>query len=435
MNMLDLSFTSGQFYVIGYWLAAVLYVSLSSRKISGRRLYLLEAGFFIILNGFAVAAVRNRQWWFWVKVAVCIVLILILLYLTCRWTVPQLLFGFCEIYLYGEFATSLEWQLYYYASEKQKILPTLRNNYICLTVVFSILFPVFYLIFKKLLKDGMPEVTKGEASVAVLVCAVSIMAGNLGYLAGSTPFSSSLTEDIYRTRTLFDLCGVCILLTYHLMLKEVHRRIEVSVLKNMLDLQYRNFRMSERNAELINMKYHDLKHQISALKAHADSGRQADFLAQMEREISSYEAQVSTGNRVLDIILTDKILWCQSINARMVCIADGCALEFMEEMDMAALIGNGLDNAIEAVERIPVQEERIIHFRVSRKDAFVRVSIENPYVEDTEMENGLPATSKEDKDYHGFGMKSMQSIVGKYEGTMTIDRRNRHFIVSMLFPA
>ena len=98
MNMLDLSFTSGQFYVIGYWLAAVLYVSLSSRKISGRRLYLLEAGFFIILNGFAVAAVHNRQWWFWVKVAVCIVLILILLYLTCRWTVPLLFFPYCFRY-------------------------------------------------------------------------------------------------------------------------------------------------------------------------------------------------------------------------------------------------------------------------------------------------------------------------------------------------
>ena len=106
----------------------------------------------------------------------------------------------------------------------------------------------------------------------------------------------------------------------------------------------------------------------------------------------------------------------------------------MDIMDLAALFGNALDNAIEATEKLSEEEKKIIHFRISRKNSFVRISIVNPYIGKLEYKNGVPLSMKEQKDYHGFGVKSMQSVVKKYDGTMTIDEKDQNFILSILFP-
>ena len=434
MSVLDLSFTSGQFYVIGYWLSAVICISVSPRRIRGFRLYSTEAAFLVLMNVYAVISVQHREWWFWLKVAVCMLILLVFIYITCLFKPAELIFCFCEVYLFGEFATSLEWQLYYYGTEINIIRPTAWNNYLFLAVVFTILFPGYYLMIRKLYKEGLNTVKKCEAALSCIICAATSAGSNLGYLIGNTPFSSGKVSDIYRIRTLFDLCGVCILFAYHLMLMEAEKRASVSALKNMMELQYRNYKMSEACIDLINQKYHDLKHQITILKMQTSEGKNKDTLSQLEGELSDYAALAKTGNSALDIILTEKNITCQRKNIRIMSIIDGSAMDFMDIMDLAALFGNALDNAIEATEKLSEEEKKIIHFRISRKNSFVRISIVNPYIGKLEYKNGVPLSMKEQKDYHGFGVKSMQSVVKKYDGTMTIDEKDQNFILSILFP-
>ena len=81
----------------------------------------------------------------------------------------------------------------------------------------------------------------------------------------------------------------------------------------------------------------------------------------MEKEIKIYEAQNKTGNKVLDAVLTSKSLYCQNNGIGLTCVADGSALNFMEDMDISALFGNILDNAIEASMMLD-QEKRFIKF-------------------------------------------------------------------------
>ena len=49
-------------------------------------------------------------------------------------------------------------------------------------------------------------------------------------------------------------------------------------------------------------------------------------------------------------------------------------------------------------------------------------------------ENGLPLTTKKDKDYHGFGMKSIQLVVNKYDGDLNVNVANNVFSLSIMFP-
>lgn len=137
---------------------------------------------------------------------------------------------------------------------------------------------------------------------------------------------------------------------------------------------------------------------------------------------------------MLDTILATKILKCQNLGISLTCVADGSALDFMHSMDISALFGNALDNAIESVSKISDPEKRLIHLSIARQKQFLRIRVENCYEGGLLYEGKNLITTKEDKHYHGYGLKSMEQTVRKYNGSMTIEPRDGWFELRILFP-
>ena len=115
----------------------------------------------------------------------------------------------------------------------------------------------------------------------------------------------------------------------------------------------------------------------------------------MEDEIRTFEAQTDSGNEVLDAILGTKILQCMNENIDFHVMADGTVLGFMDKMDVSALFGNILDNAIEAASKVKDGGERRIRLYISEKKGFVKVLAENTYAGDLLFEGGIPLTTKQ----------------------------------------
>ena len=201
----------------------------------------------------------------------------------------------------------------------------------------------------------------------------------------------------------------------------------------LLHMQYESYRISEESIALVNQKYHDLKHHIQLLRA-ASAAERTEYLDQMEQQIRTYEAQNKTGNRVLDTILTAKTIQCQSEGISLTCVADGQALDFMNPMDISALFGNALDNAIESVKKLPNPEQRLIHVSAMRQKDFLRIRVENCYSGELRFVDGMPTTTKRDARYHGYGLKSIQSIANSYGGSATIDTKDGWFELRLLLP-
>lgn len=201
-----------------------------------------------------------------------------------------------------------------------------------------------------------------------------------------------------------------------------------------MEMQYKSYQMSQDNIDMVNQKYHDLKHQIALLKSEAETKKSMEYLEQMEREIKSYEAQNKTGNKVLDALLTIQSMACQSKGIELKCVADGELLFFMDDMDVSSLFGNMLDNAIESVEKLPEEQMRLIRLYVVREKQFLRICMENYCMEQVQFKKGMPVTTKKDKRLHGFGMKSIQSTVKKYDGSMMASLNSNWFEVRILIP-
>lgn len=209
---------------------------------------------------------------------------------------------------------------------------------------------------------------------------------------------------------------------------------ELEAINHILKQQYEQYQLSRDNIELLNRKYHDLKHQINIIRTESDPKKKEAYLEEMETGIKMYEAQNKTGNSVLDTILTSKSLYCVQHDINFTCVADGTLLSFMDVMDICSIFGNVLDNAVECVEQLGDTDLRLIRAAVFAQNNFLMIRVENYSDTELTMDDGFPVSTKSDKKYHGYGIKSIGYAVEKYEGTMTIHSENHWFTLRILIP-
>lgn len=230
---------------------------------------------------------------------------------------------------------------------------------------------------------------------------------------------------------------VCLFLLYVLFTLVTNRgfELEMRVMERMLAEQRRQFEMSSRTIDLINRKCHDLKYQIRRL---GDGGARADrkALDELADAVDIYDSSVDSGNRALDVILTEKRLLCDQRGIELTCMADGGALSFLDSSEIYALFGNILDNAIEAVDRMPAQAGRDITLVVRRQGSMVSIHEENRCAQAPRFRDGLPVTTKTDSPgYHGFGMRSIRSIVEEHGGVLTVGAEDGLFHLDAVLTA
>lgn len=210
-------------------------------------------------------------------------------------------------------------------------------------------------------------------------------------------------------------------------------RQELEIMNLLHKKDHEQYELAKENIELINQKCHDLKHQIRAIRD-MDRSDVDKYLDEIEKSVNIYEAIAHTGNEVLDTILTEKSLYCANHNITISCVADGSQLSFVNTVDLYTLLGNALDNAIEAVEKFEEKDRRQIDVVIFRQQRFVVINIINPAPADAGFDPENPQTTKDDSEYHGFGIRSMRHVVKKYDGFMNIKVEDGCFVLEILFP-
>lgn len=232
---------------------------------------------------------------------------------------------------------------------------------------------------------------------------------------------------------LFQLMLLLILYLQNEMFKKSDIKQELEVMNLLWKKEQEQYRLSKENIALINQKCHDLKHQIRALRNSTEEGTR-EYLREIENSIQIYETFVKTGNEVLDTILTEKSLYCKEKDITVSCVADGSQLGFIHTVDLYAILGNALDNAIEAVEKLEEKEKRQIDVLIYKQQQFLAMNIINPMEKTLVYEDELPVTTKGDKNYHGYGLRSIQYLLKKYDGTLSISNEDNCFSLMMLLP-
>lgn len=431
----DLTNTPGAYYLLAYFLSSCLYISMNPKRMKGWKLYGVQLLFLIILGSFIIVTDQIMVALFVPCVLIEIFILWLSIYVCCDMDWKKAAYFCVRVFILGEFAASLEWQLFYYGLMNLQVELNVGWNLLFLVSSHTLVFGIMYFLERRYKERNTSFYVSGkDLWVSIFLGIIVYVISNISYVFENTPFSSRFPAEIFIIRTLADFGGVGILFAYHMQLQELNMKLERDYLQNILYMQYENYRISEESIALVNQKYHDLKHQIALLRTSSGTDEKNAYLDQLEQEIKTYEASNKTGNKVLDTILTTKSLQCQNQGISLTCVADAKEIDFMHPMDISALFGNALDNAMESVKKISDMERRLIHLSVVKQKGFVRIKIENCYEGELEFEDGIPKTTKSNKKYHGFGIKSIKRIVEKYNGSVTVNTQDGWFELRILIP-
>lgn len=435
MDFAQLMNTPRPYTALAEWSACVLYILMLRRRRNGLSLAVSLGGMFgLFLLLHLIAGILPLYLWFPGMIA-AIFLIYFCIYGSCEVSPYDAMFLCVRAFVLAEFAASLQWQLYvWWALRVQR-----ENRIFSLAIMLATYFCIFagyYCLEKEhISKDEGMEVERKELLGAASIGLGAFLMSNISFVMPNTPFSSA-TGSLLYVRTLVDFGGLIMLFAQQNRRKELRVRSENHAMNVVLQRQYDQYRMAIDNMELLRREFHDLKHYMIAIRAESDPQKREQYLLEMEKAIVTQEAMANTGNQVLDVVLTTKSTYCTQNKIAFTCMADGKLISFLHVKDICSIFGNALDNAIECVSQFEDPEKRLITLSVSKKNNFLMIQCEN-YSETplVLMDSKLPSTTKSNKLFHGYGLKSIQAAAQKYGGTMTVSSRDNWFTLKVLIPA
>ena len=186
-------------------------------------------------------------------------------------------------------------------------------------------------------------------------------------------------------------------------------RQEIALTERLMREERKQYDSVKENIELVNMRCHDLRHQLDDLSCKLTE----EELKNLKQALHFYDSGIKTGNEVLDVVIYEKQLVFDKEGVRFTCMADGSLLSFMRTTHIYSLFNNALGNALEAVRKLDDPEKRIIDLSVRREGDSVEITVTN-YFDGQAHE----PTTKDDKNRHGFGIKSMKYIASLYNGEL-----------------
>lgn len=200
--------------------------------------------------------------------------------------------------------------------------------------------------------------------------------------------------------------------------------------RNVLQRQQLQFQQKLGDIDAVNRKYHDIKNILLYLEQHNST----EELQRLRQELRPYEAQITSGNEAVDLILSEKLALCQEEHISCTPCIDGTLFSFVEPLDLCVLFGNAMDNAIEACRPIKESADRHISIRSVNRGGTAALTFRNTFATPPDLKRGLPSTTKADEQNHGYGLSNIQYIMEKYGGTLTCRLEGQEFVLTLLFP-
>lgn len=165
-------------------------------------------------------------------------------------------------------------------------------------------------------------------------------------------------------------------------------------------------------------KTHDFKNSIECIQGLLKAKRYKEaeeYLEQMTQNWIEEIDYVSTNHPIVDSILNQKYKQAKRKGIPLLLSINNLSDLKMQDEDIVILLGNLIDNAIEACEKGDINS-RWIKVRFLVQEENVIISVRNPVVEPVRKEGGIIITSKNNKMEHGIGLRNIQSVIDKYGG-------------------
>lgn len=211
---------------------------------------------------------------------------------------------------------------------------------------------------------------------------------------------------------------VCFYMTYCLC-KSNYETDELRIKQQRYDLSVQYSENVKNQYNEMKILRHDMKQEYVVISGLLEAGKTesaVDYIKSRMDSLSKSEIYIDVGNDRINSILNSKLSYAKSSGIEVICSSSG-DINGIDDADLCVLIGNLMDNAIEGCRASNV-DAQFIEAKLVGDDVKIRIQITNSASAESGKNIVNGETSKTDKSAHGFGIKSIQYIVHKYNGSV-----------------
>ena len=289
---------------------------------------------------------------------------------------------------------------------------------------------VLYLIFRKRLHRL--STLKNRWLVSLLI--------DSAFAYGVTQYlmNAILSHDVYTMRQasivsflvllLFFLVFSLLLLTISSRDQERAQRLVLQQTDRLMEKNYQTLHQDlQENAKRI----HDFHHHLQAILGLAEQAgdQNTEEYVQSLLDVSYRDVRMcSCGNDIIDAVIN-----CSAAEAARSQIDFHYNVELSSSLsqiapiDLCAVLGNQVENALDACKKIPDSQRRFIQVSIRQNKSFVVIQVTNSAYRNPFTADGRLLTNKEEPQFHGLGLKSIQDTVDKYNGYLTNSYEDHQF--------
>ncbi len=174
------------------------------------------------------------------------------------------------------------------------------------------------------------------------------------------------------------------------------------------------------NAYALNARlFHDFHNHIGVLRQYLSQQKYekaVQYLDALQAPAREMADTAWTGDETADYLINSKAAQARADGIQMQVEAEYPRNASIRSADLCAILGNLLDNAIEAARQVPDPQQRFVRLAVRRIHQMIVIKAENSFFVQPVREQGQLKTTKDKGGLHGWGLKSAQAAAEKYDG-------------------
>lgn len=215
------------------------------------------------------------------------------------------------------------------------------------------------------------------------------------------------------------LCStVFLFITYRHSMERDNEYIRVKSENDRLQTEKAHYDILERQNHQLMIYAHDTKNHLATIQSLSNNPEINNYIEKLLVQLKTYASSCHSGNNILDVIINKYVTECDLLGVTFDFDVRSCNLSHVEDIDLVAILGNLLDNALTAAEK---SEQKCMSLETTTRNSYCVIIINNSCDQEPSVRETQLITTKEDKMLHGFGIKSVKKTLKKYRGDYNWD--------------
>lgn len=224
----------------------------------------------------------------------------------------------------------------------------------------------------------------------------------------------------YHIQLLLSLASGCLFIssillfvTYSHQVKKDSEAMQVKTELTRLQTEQSYYQILEQQNQQLMMYAHDAKKHLAAIQDLNEDSRIGNYVTALSQQLADYSRNCHSGNKLLDVMIHKYTVDCEMRGVQFEYDVKVCNLSQLEDIDLVAILGNLMDNAVAAAE---FSAEKKVSLNTVHRNSYSVIVLSNSCDTPPKQSGSRLISTKTDAGFHGYGLKSAASAIGKYQG-------------------